>query len=173
MIYAGIGSRETPPSVLEDMISVGHHLANIGWTLRSGGAGGADTAFEEGCDRGNGSKEIFIPWNNFSGRNSNQRGVIARINCEAEAIAQRFHPNWNACSRGARALHSRNVAQILGQHLNQPSDLVICWTKNASGAGGTGQALRMAKHYNIPIFDLGNPANYDHLTDFVQKIRGE
>lgn len=175
MIYAGIGSRETPQDVLEDMVSVGHHLANIGWTLRSGGAGGADTAFERGCDQGNGTKEIFIPWNGFSGRYLNEYGLIVYQDPQAEEIASKFHPNWSACKDGARKLHSRNVAQILGADIDTDlqTDLVICWTKNASGAGGTGQALRIAKHYGIPIFDLGNPRNYDHLTDFVQKARGE
>lgn len=168
MIYAGIGSRETPPDVLHAMNQVGQYLGTLGWTLRSGGAGGADTAFEQGCDLVNGPKEIFIPWNGFSGRRKHERGVITGHSAEAEAIAQRFHPNWNACSQGARALHSRNVSQVLGVNLNEPSDVVICWTKGASGTGGTGQALRMAKHYNIPIFDLGDSLNFDRLAQFVK-----
>ena len=48
--YAGIGSRETPPQVLEQMRKIGTFLAERHYVLRSGGAKGADTAFELGCD---------------------------------------------------------------------------------------------------------------------------
>ncbi|NYZ25158.1 hypothetical protein HND93_36125, partial [Azospirillum sp. ROY-1-1-2] len=67
MHYAGIGSRETPPAVLEVMAAVGERLAQLGWVLRSGGAVGADQAFERGCDRVGGRKEIFLPWPGFDG----------------------------------------------------------------------------------------------------------
>ena len=36
--YAGVGSRETPQDVLETMWKIGKHLADKGYTLRSGGA---------------------------------------------------------------------------------------------------------------------------------------
>lgn len=52
-------------------------------------------------------------------------------------------------------LQARNSYQILGLDLNTPSNFVICWTKNGKGSGGTGQAIRIARAYNIPIFDAG------------------
>jgi predicted Rossmann fold nucleotide-binding protein DprA/Smf involved in DNA uptake len=45
MIYAGIGSRETPKEVLKSMTNYAKELSATGWVLRSGGADGADTAF--------------------------------------------------------------------------------------------------------------------------------
>lgn len=42
--YAGIGSRETPTRVLQLMIKAAQRLAQRGYTLRSGGADGADAA---------------------------------------------------------------------------------------------------------------------------------
>ena len=50
MYYAGIGSRETPGLMLGAFARIGEFLAKKGYTLRSGGADGADTAFEVGCD---------------------------------------------------------------------------------------------------------------------------
>ena len=50
MYYAGVGSRETPQDVLKIMWKIGKHLADKGYTLRSGGARGADAACENGCD---------------------------------------------------------------------------------------------------------------------------
>lgn len=65
MYYAGVGSRETPQDVLKIMWKIGRYLALNGYTLRSGGgAKGADTAFENGCDSVRGSKEIFYANNN-------------------------------------------------------------------------------------------------------------
>ena len=40
--YAGIGSRETPDQVLQIMTDLAVALAKEKFTLRSGGAGGAD-----------------------------------------------------------------------------------------------------------------------------------
>jgi hypothetical protein len=71
-------------------------------------------------------------------------------------MAKQFHPAWNRCSPGARKLHARNCFQVMGRDLNSPVDFIICWTRGGLGGGGTGQALRIAKHYNIPVFDLGN-----------------
>ena len=47
--YAGIGSRNTPKEVLDVFESIGKYLALQGFVLRSGGADGADRAFERGC----------------------------------------------------------------------------------------------------------------------------
>ena len=46
LVYAGIGARTTPASVLADMTVMAGWLARTGWTLSSGGASGADSAFE-------------------------------------------------------------------------------------------------------------------------------
>lgn len=165
LIYTGIGSRETPSEVLNAMKDIGNQLAASGWILRSGGADGADSAFEAGVtnwawDNQQGAPtEIYLPWEGFNGRYSTRKGYFVASNdstyADAMDIAKRFHPNWGACSPGAKAMHARNVSQILGQDLNTPTNLVICWTKEGKGGGGTGQALRIAKHYNVPIIDLG------------------
>lgn len=158
-IYAGIGSRKTPDSVLETMYYGAQQLADLNFTLRSGAAAGADSAFEAGCDMVGGSKEIYLPWKGFQGHSSH----LHTPTDEALKMAAKFHPNWGACSYGARKLHARNCHQILGIGLDTPADFVICWTPNGSGSGGTGQALRIAQSHGIPIFDLGAPHGIDHL----------
>jgi len=151
-IYAGVGSRETPAPVLNGMENLGYRLAKAGWTLRSGAAPGADSAFERGAVRGKGEAEIFLPWNGFQGR---QDGIVPATWETAMAMAKEFHPNWPACTPGARKLHARNCFQVLGLTLDDPVDCVICWTKDGRGGGGTGQALRIAGSRGIPIYDLG------------------
>ena len=50
MIYTGVGPRDTPQDVLQLMMAIGKRMAELNWVLRSGGADGADKAFEVGCD---------------------------------------------------------------------------------------------------------------------------
>lgn len=171
MIYTGIGSRETPVGVLKDMQHIGSYLAKCGWTLRSGAAGGADSAFERGCDSSNGKKEIYLPWNGFNKRRLNDETVFLGANDLSMQVAPQFHPAWERCSRGARSLHARNVCQILGLTMYTLTDVVICWTPRGSGSGGTGQAIRMARSLKIPVIDLGHPNGEEDLYTFFSALR--
>lgn len=164
--YAGIGSRQTPPEVLVFMARLAALYAMRGWTLRSGGAGGADSAFERGCDSKGGRKQIFLPWDGFSDRRAEQgrmHTVHAGVSEAALALAESFHPGWAHCSRGARALHARNCYQVLGLDLASPIELAFCWTPGGKGGGGTGQALRLSKDRGIPIYDLGLSSVWDRV----------
>ena len=57
--YTGIGSRNTPADMMLTIAKVGFALGSLGYTLRSGGAQGADTAFEQGASTAQAPKEIF------------------------------------------------------------------------------------------------------------------
>lgn len=163
--YAGIGSRETPPEVLELMTSVARALQAAGWRLRSGGADGADSAFAQGAGP---DADIYLPWPGFNNVND---GIACGDVPWMRAIAETFHPAWGSCKRGARALHTRNVAQVLGHVIDGPrSEMVICWTRNGSGQGGTGQAIRIARHYGVPVFDLAIPADRDLLLTNLEEL---
>lgn len=153
MFYTGVGSRETPIHVLNQMTAIGRSLAERGITLRSGGATGADTAFERGCDEVGGNKEIYLPWNGFNGLFQNQ-GYIVGDNPNAEAIAESLHPAWHRCSPGARKLHTRNVYQVLGATLDNPSSILVCWTPGGKLVGGTAMAIRMAMLNDITVINL-------------------
>jgi len=58
-------------------------------------------------------------------------------------------------------LQARNSHQVLGLDLNTPSDFVICWTKNGKDQGGTFQTIRIARSYDIPIFNAGSFSDVD------------
>lgn len=153
LIYTGIGSRQTPETVLNYMNQVAQYLS-ANWTLRSGHAEGADQAFEQGCT---GAKEIYVPWPTFNGSTDCIDPSTFMNYQKAMTIAEQMHPNWAACKQGVRKLHTRNIYQILGADLQTTSDLVICWTSDGKDSGGTGQALRLARKLNIPVFNLHNP----------------
>jgi hypothetical protein len=166
MKYAGIGSRTTPTDILSKMMDIGELLAREKWVLRSGGADGADSAFEIGCNRGNGHKEIFLPWPYFNKSTSE----LIRPSKAAYELAAKIHPAWNKLSFGATALHARNCHQILGWELNDPVNVVICWTEGGKQVGGTATAIKLAKQHKIPILNLGCPTVKDFHYDELLRI---
>lgn len=151
--YAGIGSRETPKEILDWFKIVARYLEKNNYILRSGGAKGADQAFERGVFDDS-MKEIYLPWGGFE-NNKSKLIVSDNENSKAYQIAQKYHPYWHNLKQGARKLQARNSHQGLGKDLNTPSDFVICWTRGGKGSGGTGQMIRLANDYNIPVFDAG------------------
>ena len=102
--YAGIGSRKTPGTVMEIMGRLSRRLAEEGWTLRSGGADGADAAFAAGAPANR--RTLYLPWRSY---NEIPDGVVMNPaeQIKAEAFVRRYHPAWSRCGRGARALHAR------------------------------------------------------------------
>lgn len=150
--YAGIGSRRTPPGVLSLMEEIGAALARAGWTLRSGGAAGADTAFERGCDGAGGTKEIHLPWPGYNDHPSPLHTVTTAM----LDLAARYHPDWKRLSEEARLLIARNGAQVLGADLGSPVAAIVCWTSRGRLKGGTAQALRIAADLTIPVVNLGD-----------------
>jgi hypothetical protein len=155
----GIGSRKIPSDIFKLLIEYSAIFCRNGYILRSGGADGADNACEIGCDSVSGEKEIYLPWKEFNKNSSS----LYNIPKEAYAIAQKYHPIFNKLKPSVKKLHSRNVSQILGQNLQTPSNLVLCYTENGEVKGGTATALKIAKDYNIPIYNLGIPETENAL----------
>jgi len=158
MRYAGIGRRETPANVLAEMSNVATYLQGLGYTLYSGGAKGADTAFSNGVtDRT--AKVIFTASNALSDE-------------KAKTIAREVHPNPSALSDATINLMARNTYQVMGADLDSPVDFVLAWTPNGEtkasdrvyhgkgdpkNTGGTGQAIAIASIKGIPVINLANP----------------
>lgn len=164
--YTGIGSRNTPPYILSVMASLAHRLPVFGFILRSGGAHGADQAFETGARMGEGKYDIYLPWPEFN----NNPSQLFKIDNNAMDLAKTFHPAWDKCSGGARKLHARNGYQVMGPTLLSPSEFVICWTPEGKGTGGTGQAIRIAEHFGIPVYDFGKCSDYNELDEMYNAI---
>lgn len=188
--YTGVGSRETPEDMQELIRQLAYKLANTGWCLRSGAADGADKAFEAGWWKARMdhvkvdpiqsqamAAEIYIAWSGFNGHTATSyagnvympSGAIAQ---EAEEIVSKIHPNWAACTQGARKLHSRNVFQVLGQDLKTPSSMLVCWAKtNKEGQaqGGTATAWNLAQQHNIPCFNLNKPVDLARIQRFLEE----
>lgn len=175
LIYAGIGSRNTPIEYQKIMLQAAFHLAKLGYTLRSGAAGGADTAFEFGAQKGAGKTEIWLPWIGFN-KHADTGFYPSQKHFE---LAATVHPAWQSLSRGARALHARNAGQILGCDLATPVDFVICWTPDGCSdepgrsvkTGGTGTAIVLADRHNIPVWNINSEKGLDGLLAFWKRQR--
>jgi len=157
--YAGIGSRQTPGNILKVMKDIAFYLSLDNYVLRSGAASGADSAFEEGCDKIFGEKEIYLP----SPRFNNSLSELYIITEAARDLAKYFHPGYELLNEYAKLLLARNSYQVLGKDLQTPSQFVICWTedgtdglniKTSKSSGATGQAIRIAEYYKIPVHNL-------------------
>jgi hypothetical protein len=149
--YAGIGSRETPAQVCRLMTHIAVRLYQKGWTCRTGGADGADLAFENGAAP---KVEVYVPWQYFNGR---PHGIVCGEDLFLRDVALRHHPRWSSLREPVRKLMTRNSAQIIGHCFGDPvSEFVICWTPKGKVGGGTGQAIRVARSYGVPVYNLFN-----------------
>lgn len=164
MHYAGIGSRNTPKHILDIMTKAAAKLESLGYVLRSGGADGADSAFEKGVSSTD-NKQIYY--------------ASTPVSPIAHDSVDQYHPCPQKLSGYARKLMARNHCQLFG---NDPEDarslFVICWTprytKNSDGGhidgwGGTGQAIRIAAANDIPIRNLNDPEHLDSIKEWLEK----
>jgi len=146
MTYAGIGSRETPQNILNEMTAFAKEAEAMGYILNTGVTfkgkeEGADAAFSKGTTK----KNLFAP----------EKATEKEV-----AIAKEIHPKPSALSPGAMKLMARNTNQVFGANLNTPVDFVLFYAKETRGIrpeGGTGQAVQMARMKNIPTINMANP----------------
>ncbi len=168
--YAGVGSRQTPPDVIRVMERLGLALSGS-YVLRSGGADGADAAFERGALSANGATEIYLPWRGFNGHTSS----LVQVTADAMALAKTVHPAWERLGEGPRKLHARNMNQVLGQSLSEPVEFVVCWTADGceterdrrQTTGGTASAIVLASRHGIPVFNLQKAGRAQDLSRFL------
>lgn len=199
--YTGVGSRETPPEVISVMEDAAFRLARLGFTLRSGKAGGADAAFQRGMQKydetlDNGKKkeyrtrlaEIYIPWDGFASDNedlwdfwdyplSYLDHLMPEQKQKRDQLVEEIHPNYDALKkkRGAFALHSRNVHQVLGANILDPKPSAFCLyyaseDKHGNPKGGTATAVNLAKKYGVRTLNLNTPERLALLEQFLTNL---
>lgn len=171
LIYAGIGSREIPWTVRDQMTSIAKQLSPTGWLLRSGHATGADQAFERGANQ----KEIHLPWDGYEHATACRDYIVPRPTAQIAQIAADHHPKWDVLTSSGKPVLSdtvkllmcRNVTIILGTDLISPVKMVICWTPGAKLKGGTAHGIKVARTYQIPVFNIASAEDQTRLCKFV------
>jgi hypothetical protein len=183
--WTGVGSRDTPEHILVLMVLIAKKLTDIGWVLRSGGALGADSAFYAGCiqsDKFSIQKPmIYLAWNGVGNKYhdpSNGFYDATRYPTwnEAEDIALRIRGSWmgrggEELTRGGKAQHTRNVFQVLGESLSEPSRFLLCWAppvgKKGFVLGGTGTAVKLALENQIEVINMATDEGYARALAFI------
>lgn len=181
MIVTGIGSRpkgipsEALPYILSNLLDIASVANKNGWTLRSGGADGMDTFFE---DVWNVNKEIYLPYQGFNRHFDGFNGSILvedpTILAMAGSIAASVHPIWKRLNKQAKEFHTRNVFQVLGADLTTPSDLCIFYARIDSDGeveGGTRTAVELCKQNGIATYNLRSTDDVVKLGQFLEEWR--
>jgi hypothetical protein len=156
--YTGIGTRDLTPDAYKKITSIAKKLQALCYTLRSGGADGSDSAFEDGA--GN-LKEIFLPWEGFNDNDSRYFNPPKKC----FELASQLHPVWDKLKQGAQKLHARNTQQVLGFNLDDPSKFVLFWAKEEDGVvkGGTATAVKLARERGIKAYNLSDLETFDKI----------
>lgn len=190
-VWSGIGSRQTPKTIFRVQARIGMALTLMGWQMNSGAAHGSDEGFELGVDIAmhilkredlEKVKSIFIPWDGFRSRTQREAGVRMPSMKKAMELTARYHPGWEKISSHAKRLMARNAFQVLSESLARPVDRVVCYTEDGAQTGeetsyktgGTGQAIRIASDYKVPVVNIGRAEQREvmekWLNEFDQKL---
>ena len=195
MTYAGIGSRETSIDIQKEMYKIAKELESIGYVGQSGGAIGADKAFEganqpwekedgtvAGTKEFTKSKSNVTKWAKYSdGKNIASKFVVFKSsdsNDKVRNIAKEIHPKKQELSeKDGLDLHARNTFQVFGKNLDTPVDFVLFYAQEQKDSirpkGGTGQAVEMARLKGIPTINMSDKNWREQLDNVLNKNNQE
>lgn len=195
MTYAGIGSRETSIDIQKEMYKIAKELESIGYVGQSGGAIGADKAFEganqpwekedgtvSGTKEFTKSKANVTKWARYSdGKNIASKFVVFKSsdsNDKVRNIAKEIHPKKQELSeKDGLDLHARNTFQVFGKNLDTPVDFVLFYAQEQKDSirpkGGTGQAVEMARLKGIPTINMADKNWREQLDNVLNKNNQE
>lgn len=176
--YTGVGSRSTPVDIQRKMSKIASELDKLGFILRSGGAMGADQAFEHGVLL-NIRKEIYYAYHYYK-NDIKYLYDFSRLQ-ETREIVKLTHPTWNYLSEYAKALHTRNYFQVNGVNGSQLSQFLICYTPDGCesvktrhvSTGGTATAIVIAEMLEIPVYNLCNEERIKDVEELILKLKEE
>ncbi|BBL19289.1 hypothetical protein KIT04_120 [Vibrio phage KIT04] len=171
------GSRTLLPMDKERIAIIGELFFKLGIAGASGNALGNDKEWDNHIP-----VQHFLPWNGYNGaEESNDGQFLSLDNCpealrmEAARIAEDHHPAWDRLKRGGKAMHTRNVFQVLGVALSPEtmSDLTVyCAEESAARVvkGGTRTAVEISRSYGIPTFNLRFDKDFYELKATLESL---
>ena len=168
--YTGIGSRQTPDDILDEMRIIAAKMSERQYIVRSGGAAGADMAFEVGAGV---NHEVYLPWDGFNGHVTQHGEHVNALKLhnynKARRIASIEHPYWTNLKESHKKLHTRNVYQVLGFDLETKSMCVMFWAKpiGTTIEGGTATAVSLARRQRIPTYNFYFQQDLDKIKRII------
>lgn len=176
--YTGIGSRTTPVWCRFAMEDIASKMADKGYTLRSGSAQGADSAFEIGCDRVCGAGDIYIPWKGFgTGKENMFKFYHVLSNAKFEEardvyLSTGIIKNFDDMKQSVQKLHARNYLQVVGHGMKDRLSKVciffaeVDWVTEEP-TGGTRSAVLLSKHFGVPTYNLKDDKAFEKVAKML------
>jgi hypothetical protein len=201
--FAGIGACNTPNTPALPIGTIMGKTAHIlsmqrKWCMTASNQVGAEHFFRQGLDvdgrdaQGEGLFKMFMPAHTAG---TAQGGIVI----EDEALLQRARqllidhkvyrniPRFIALEgdersvlhkreRDIAAVHTLRVFQVLQETLEQPVNMVICWTPDGAinrdqcqveTTGGAGIAIALADSLGIPVFNLQREDHLSRICEFI------
>ena len=177
MIYAGIGPRNTPIKVQEQMAALGKQLEEMGFILSSGDGIGADQAWAQEVKPKN--THIYLA----QSKPSCTHGLVPDfIQVQWEFANKHFGMHRGGLSLTSQSayvqyLFMRNLNILCGADLTEPEpvNFVAYWYEKDcpnGWAGGTGHTVSMARDpmLDIPCFNIALDKDCAALDALVMKL---
>lgn len=169
---ACIGSRILPPTALAWCRRIGAALAWAGWTVHTGGAPGADTAFAEWVAAAiqagaPGHLVLHLPWPGFAAalRRHLEATISGQWVCDARpfppeelAAAAARHPAGPRLAPATQRLLARDGRLLRPDPHGPPVARLIAWPAPLPHGRGTRYTIRWAQALGIPVDRLDVPA---------------
>lgn len=156
--YVATGPRDTPPPIVEKIVSIVKELETRGYTLRNAGREPVEDLFEKSVTR----KEVHLPWRGFLDKDSKFTFAPEA----AKVLAARYYPGYEGLKPAIQAFLAADVRMIMGKELRSPALFLITWSEDGAESsqertaktGTVAQAIAVASTLRIPIFNFGKPS---------------
>lgn len=151
--YIGVGS-SAPPPIIERATLVAKQLACHHYQLRSDGEAGVSSIFDSHSPH----SEIYLPHRDYL----NHSSTLCKSSREAEYIASKYHPSYDALSTLQRKIVNRYSHVVLGKDLREPALFAVifsedgaqCNKERTAQTGIVGHVICLCESLSIPIFNL-------------------
>lgn len=161
--YAMLAGSGAPRNIQVFVGKVARELGEAGCVLRSGGEEGFEASAESNARQ----SEIFLPYKRFN-RNDSPRFEQHKKSFD---IAKDVTKSWLRINEFAKKCAARYVHAILGDNLDSPASLIICWSEDgavteeqtSSRSGHVKTAISVAERNGIPLLNLGRRDDIDLL----------
>lgn len=172
--FTGVGARITPDLVCLLMRRFSQLQRR---RARSGGANGADEAFETNWD-----PVIYLPQRGFRGKGGVWRYTDAQLAFADKQVELAYPHDFSAVNEFTRDCFRRNVWEVIGLCDSvkdaKPSDFLLCWTPDGAlgiddydrdMTGGTGIAINIASLYSVKVYNLKRINHVKKITAWCDK----
>jgi predicted NAD-dependent protein-ADP-ribosyltransferase YbiA (DUF1768 family) len=169
--YGAVGSRSLPRNHPLARLAEGTaaRLERLGYVQYSGGADGADRAFERGVSKST-NKIVFRPEYDRDKQLPAGYMVIDGPKArEARSIAMAVTSDFTKLDQWGQDLHTRNAFQVLGPDLKRPVEFLLAIPKAEppERVRGTRATMAMAAANGIEVIDL---TNRDQRREFLERL---